>query len=63
MGAVETLIVWENLEIDRLTLKNNSSGDGAIRCMTKEQQAKPDALKYAPHTILQAGFLYALWQV
>ena len=29
MGAVETLIVWENLETQRITLKNHAS-DGMI---------------------------------
>jgi peptide chain release factor subunit 1 len=26
LGAVETLIVWENLEINRYTLRNNTTG-------------------------------------
>ncbi len=27
MGAVETLIVWENLEVDRVTLMNPTTGE------------------------------------
>lgn len=33
LGAVETLIVWENLDIDRITLDNNE-----VLHLTKEQQ-------------------------
>ncbi|KAF3777911.1 Eukaryotic peptide chain release factor subunit 1-3 [Nymphaea thermarum] len=39
MGAVDTLIVWESVEIDRLTLKNNVTGDVIIKHLTKEQEA------------------------
>jgi peptide chain release factor subunit 1 len=33
MGAVEILIVWENLEIQRYTLKNNSTNGKCTSCM------------------------------
>lgn len=36
-GAVETLIVWENLEINRYTLKNEQTGTEIVKYLTKEQ--------------------------
>jgi peptide chain release factor subunit 1 len=39
MGAVETLIVWENLDVTRYTLKNASTGEVVISHLTKEQEA------------------------
>ncbi|GHP02857.1 eukaryotic peptide chain release factor subunit 1-3 [Pycnococcus provasolii] len=42
MGAVETLVVWENLEIYRTTLKNVGTGDLVTKNMTPEQ-LKDDA--------------------
>ena len=42
MGAVETLVVWENLEIYRTTLKNVATGDLVTKNMTPEQ-LKDDA--------------------
>lgn len=38
LGAVETLIVWENLEITRHSLKD-SEGNPVILLLTKEQEA------------------------
>ncbi|XP_066930320.1 eukaryotic peptide chain release factor subunit 1-like [Clytia hemisphaerica] len=38
MGAVETLIVWENLETQRITLKNHSSDDNNILLLNPEQE-------------------------
>lgn len=37
MGAIETLIVWENLDINRYVLKNNTSGETIIKHLNKEQ--------------------------
>ncbi|KAG0228391.1 Polypeptide release factor (eRF1) in translation termination [Actinomortierella wolfii] len=37
MGAVETLIVWENLDIARITLRN-ANGDLEIKHLNKEQE-------------------------
>ena len=37
MGAVETLIVWENLEVTRYVLTNPSSGAEEIKYLTKEE--------------------------
>merc|ERR1712200_160048 len=38
MGAVETLICWENLDIQRLTLKNHSTGEEKILFLNTEQE-------------------------
>jgi peptide chain release factor subunit 1 len=37
MGAVETLIVWENLEVTRYVLNNPATGDQEIKFLTKEE--------------------------
>ncbi|KAI5648368.1 hypothetical protein M9H77_34373 [Catharanthus roseus] len=39
MGAVETLIVWENLDINRYVLKNAVSNEIIIKHLNKEQEA------------------------
>lgn len=39
MGAVETLIVWENLDINRYVLKNAASNEIIIKHLNKEQEA------------------------
>ncbi|PWZ30744.1 Eukaryotic peptide chain release factor subunit 1-3 [Zea mays] len=39
MGAVETLVVWEKLDINRYILKNSSTGEITIKHMNKEQEA------------------------
>jgi peptide chain release factor subunit 1 len=39
LGAVEELIIWENLDIDRLVLRNNSTGEDSIVHLNQEQQA------------------------
>merc|ERR1719516_635381 len=38
MGAVETLICWENLDIQRLTLKNHSPGEEKILFLNSDQE-------------------------
>ncbi|KAL2503510.1 Eukaryotic peptide chain release factor subunit 1-3 [Abeliophyllum distichum] len=40
LGAVETLIVWENLDMTRYVLKNSSTGEIVIKHMNKEQESK-----------------------
>ncbi|XP_059626090.1 eukaryotic peptide chain release factor subunit 1-3-like [Cornus florida] len=40
MGAVETLIVWENLDINRYLLKNSSTGEIVVKHFNKEQEGK-----------------------
>ncbi|CAA0836933.1 Eukaryotic peptide chain release factor subunit 1-3 [Striga hermonthica] len=39
MGAVETLIVWENLDMTRFILKNTTTGKILIKNLTKDQAA------------------------
>ncbi|KAG2546604.1 hypothetical protein PVAP13_9KG035000 [Panicum virgatum] len=39
MGAVETLIVWENLDINRYVLKNSVTGEIITKHLNKEQEA------------------------
>uniref|UniRef100_M8BAT1 Eukaryotic peptide chain release factor subunit 1-3 n=1 Tax=Aegilops tauschii TaxID=37682 RepID=M8BAT1_AEGTA len=39
MGAVETLIVWENLDINRYSLKHSVSGEVIVKHLNKEQEA------------------------
>ncbi|KAK9133752.1 hypothetical protein Scep_013280 [Stephania cephalantha] len=39
MGAVETLIVWENLDINRYILKNVISGEISVKHLNKDQEA------------------------
>jgi len=38
LGAVDVLIVWENLDVDRMTLRNNSSMETNVVHLTSEQQ-------------------------
>ena len=38
MGAVETLIVWENLEINRHVLMNTATSETLIKYLTPEQE-------------------------
>jgi eRF1 domain 3 len=51
MGAVETLIVSENLDHDRVTLKNQSTGE-VVKVLSKEQQKKPESFKCGVRTVL-----------
>jgi len=39
MSCVQTIIVWENLAVNRLTLKNSVTGDESIVHLTPEQEA------------------------
>ncbi|KAI8925389.1 peptide chain release factor eRF1/aRF1 [Entophlyctis helioformis] len=39
-GAVETLIVWDNLEVSRVVLKNPQTGEEKVLYLTKEQEKK-----------------------
>ncbi|XP_047054459.1 eukaryotic peptide chain release factor subunit 1-2-like [Lolium rigidum] len=39
MGAVETLIVWENLDINRYSLKNSATGETVVKHFNKAQEA------------------------
>ena len=37
MGAVETLIVWENLDMNRYELMNSSSGEAVVKMLSSQQ--------------------------
>ncbi|XP_064394950.1 eukaryotic peptide chain release factor subunit 1 [Halichondria panicea] len=39
MGSVETLIVWENLDINRFVLKNHSTDEEVVLHLTPEQES------------------------
>jgi peptide chain release factor subunit 1 len=39
LGAVEDLIVWENLEINRFVLRNSSTGENTVLHLNKEQES------------------------
>jgi len=38
MGAVETLICWENLDIQRYVLRNHATGEDKVLHLTSEQE-------------------------
>ena len=40
LGAVENLIVWENLEVTRLELRNVATGEMSVAMLTKEQETQ-----------------------
>eukprot|EP00010_Vexillifera_abyssalis_P008023 CAMPEP_0201544940 /NCGR_PEP_ID=MMETSP0173_2-20130828/1555_1 /ASSEMBLY_ACC=CAM_ASM_000268 /TAXON_ID=218659 /ORGANISM="Vexillifera sp., Strain DIVA3 564/2" /LENGTH=439 /DNA_ID=CAMNT_0047953233 /DNA_START=74 /DNA_END=1393 /DNA_ORIENTATION=+ len=44
-GAVETLIVWEDLTITRYTLRNNATGETSTVTLTEEQAEDPENFK------------------
>jgi peptide chain release factor subunit 1 len=39
LGAVEDLIVWDNLETNRYVLRNSQTGEETVAHLTKEQEA------------------------
>ncbi|CAK0785096.1 Ethylene-responsive transcription factor 13 [Coccomyxa viridis] len=39
MGAVETLIVWENLEVSRITFRNSTTSEEVTKELSKEQES------------------------
>merc|ERR1712167_170720 len=38
MGAVQTLIVWENLEVNRITMQDPASEETTLKILTPEQE-------------------------
>merc|ERR1711957_1148284 len=40
LGAVEDLIMWENLDIERIVLRNTSTSEGTVVHLSKEQQGE-----------------------
>jgi len=49
LGAVEDLIIWENLDIDRLVLRNTTTSEETVLHLSKEQQAN-DNFFHDPET-------------
>ncbi|CAK9199494.1 unnamed protein product [Sphagnum jensenii] len=47
MGAVETLIIWENLEVNRYVLKNAVSGELVIKHLNREQESDQSTFREA----------------
>ncbi|CAM6011562.1 unnamed protein product [Sphagnum balticum] len=47
MGAVETLIVWENLDVNRYVLKNAVSGELVIKHLNREQESDQSTFREA----------------
>jgi len=43
-GVIQTLILWEDLEIDRITVQNSETGEESLLYLTKEEQKKGDYL-------------------
>jgi len=53
LGAVEELIVWESLDINRLVLKNKELGTERVVYWNERQEKEPTALKEADGTELE----------
>ncbi|DBB09279.1 hypothetical protein WJX82_002393 [Trebouxia sp. C0006] len=53
MGAVETLVVWEDLQVYRYTLMNSTSGDTDIKHLNNEQAADDSHFKDKDGNILE----------
>jgi peptide chain release factor subunit 1 len=45
LGAVEDLIIWDNLEINRYVLKNTSNGTESVVHFNKEQESNENAFR------------------
>lgn len=45
MGAVETLVVWENLELVRYVLNNPTSGTQEVKILAREQETESGHFK------------------
>eukprot|EP00357_Protocruzia_adherens_P018318 CAMPEP_0115016056 /NCGR_PEP_ID=MMETSP0216-20121206/27181_1 /TAXON_ID=223996 /ORGANISM="Protocruzia adherens, Strain Boccale" /LENGTH=433 /DNA_ID=CAMNT_0002386383 /DNA_START=69 /DNA_END=1370 /DNA_ORIENTATION=+ len=45
MGAIDTLVVYENLDVERVTLKNNSSGEEIIKHLSSEKMEDDSELR------------------
>ncbi|KAI8617784.1 peptide chain release factor eRF1/aRF1 [Chytriomyces sp. MP71] len=43
LGAVETLIVFEGLDVQRYVLKNPTTGEEVVKHLNKEQESKPES--------------------
>ncbi|OMO89375.1 Peptide chain release factor eRF1/aRF1 [Corchorus capsularis] len=45
MGAIQTLIVWENLEVNLYVLKNSATDEIVIKHLSKEQEGDEETSK------------------
>ena len=65
MGAVETLICWENLDIQRYSLKNHTTGELKVLHLTTEQEKDKTHFTgkfFQEPTISKYSFLhFAIW--
>lgn len=61
MGAVETLIVWENMEVSRHVLQNNVAGTTVIKYLTPEQEK--DTSHFVDKETGALSFLPGFWSV
>lgn len=53
MGAVETLMVWENLDVNRYVLKHSATGEIIIKHLNKEAEADQSNFRdRSSHTFL-----------
>lgn len=52
MGAVEILIVWENLDVVRYVLKNSVTGEVVVKHLTKEQES--DQSNFRTRAVMQS---------
>lgn len=53
MGAVETLVVWEDLQVYRYELMNTVSGDMEVKHLNKEQEGDDSHFKDKDGTLLE----------
>ena len=53
LGAVETLIVWENLDVSRITVRNNSSGETKILHLSKVRQPRAMSSRRGMPAVIQ----------
>jgi len=45
LGAVETLVIWENLEINRYQVRNKETQEESILLLNPHQEQQPDAFR------------------
>ena len=46
LGAVEDLIVWDNLDVNRFVLRNSSTQEETVAHLTKEQESKDASFRH-----------------
>lgn len=67
LGSVETLICWENLDIQRYVLKNHSTSEEKVLHLTPEQEKdkthftdKDVSVKHSPSVGVQLKYMLFL---